>query len=88
MTLSHEHVALAVSYELQPGTWAFTLEDKAGAQLFYEEFAADGPFDDDVVGKVVDGYLTPHGLVVDGAESWSDHDGRWSAIVDRAPLAE
>jgi len=84
MTLSHEHAALAVAYELQPGTWAFTLEDKTGTQLSYEEFPADGPFGDDVVAKVVADYLAPHGLVVDGAESWSDHDGRWSAIVDRA----
>jgi hypothetical protein len=84
MTLSHEHAALAVSYELQPGTWAFTLEDKAGAQVLYEEFAAEGPFEDGVIAMVVDTYLTPNGLVVDSAESWSDHDGRWSAIVDRA----
>ena len=84
MTLTHEHAALAITYELQPGTWAFTLEDGAGAQLFYEEFAAEGPFEGDVIAKVVDGYLTPSGLVVDGAESWTDHDGRWSAIVDRA----
>ena len=84
MTLAHEHAALAITYELQPGTWAFTLEDGSGGQLFYEEFAADGPFEDDVIAKVVDGYLTPSGLVVDGAESWTDHDGRWSAIVDRA----
>lgn len=84
MTLSHEHAALAVTYELQPGTWAFALEDGNGAQLFYQEFAADGPFEADVITKVVNDFLTPNGFVVDGAESWSDHDGRWSAIIDRA----
>ena len=84
MTLSHEHAALAVAYELQPGTWAFALQDADGAQVLYQEFAAEGPFGADVVATVVDEFLTPSGLTVDAAESWSDHDGRWSAIIDRA----
>ena len=83
MTENLEHVALAVTSELQPGTWAFHLEDGDRNQLRYTEFAASGPFEGDVIDTVVRDYLAPLGLVVDGVEKWEDHDGRWTAIIDR-----
>jgi hypothetical protein len=86
MTDNEIHAAVAVAYELEPGKWAFQLEDGNHTQLGYWEFAADGPFHADVVQRVVTEYLEPHNLTVDGAEAWEDHAGRWSAIID-APVA-